>query len=108
MSVAAAHPAWPSACRFAAVSGCLLAIAGFKFLLIARVGSPTPYWDQWMGEGVGVYLPHLSHTLTLERFFEFHTEHRLLLTRAAWLALLELNGTWDPLLQMLIASVVHV
>src|SRR3954447_5563509 len=30
-------------CRFAAIAGCLLAIAGFKFLLIGRFGSPTPY-----------------------------------------------------------------
>src|SRR5262249_36180608 len=99
---------WPSRSRFAAIAGCLLAIAGFKFLLIARLGSPTPYWDQWVGEAMGVYLPYLSHTLTLDQLVAFHAEHRLLLTRAAWLALLILNGTWDPILQMLIGAVVHV
>jgi hypothetical protein len=61
-----------------------------------------------MGEAVGVYLPYLSRTLTFDQLLAFHSEHRLLLTRAAWLALLILNGTWDPLLQMLVAAMVHV
>jgi hypothetical protein len=96
--------------RLAAIGGCLLAIAGCKFLLIARLGSPTPYWDQWLGEAVAVYLPYLSHSLTLDHLLAFHggAEHRLLLTRVAWLGLLIVNGTWDPIFQMLIAAVVHV
>src|SRR5262249_34206516 len=76
--------------------------------LIARLGSPTPYWDQWVGEAMGVYLPYLSDRLTFDQLVAFHSEHRLLLTRAAWLALLVLNGTWDPILQMLVAAVVPV
>jgi len=93
--------------RFAAIGGCLLAILGFKILLIARLGSPTPFWDQW-AEGFGVYLPYLSHTLTLDQLLAFHNEHRLLLTRATALALLMLNGRWDPILQMLVGALVHV
>src|SRR3954470_14026991 len=101
------HAARPSSCRFAAIGGCLLAILGSKVLLIARLGSPTPFWDQW-AEAMGVYLPYLSHTLTFEHLIAFHNEHRLLLTRATALALLILNGTWDPILQMLVGVVVHV
>jgi hypothetical protein len=108
MIVPQSQSAMSAAARYAAFGGCLLSILGFKTLLIARLGSPTPYWDQWIGEAIGVYLPYLSHTLTFDHLVAFHTEHRLLLTRAAWLALLILNGTWDPLLQMLIGAVVHV
>jgi hypothetical protein len=98
----------PAHRRFAAFAGCLLAIAGFKFLLIARVGSPTPYMDQWIGEAIALYLPYFSHTLTFGDMVAPLTEHRFLLTRAAWLALLIFNGTWDPILQMQIGAVVHV
>jgi hypothetical protein len=97
----------PSTSRLAAIGGCLLAILGFKILLIARLGSPTPFWDQW-AEATSVYLPYLSHTLTLDHLIAFHNEHRLLLTRATALALFVLNGTWDPLLQMLVGALVHV
>lgn len=57
---------------------------------------------------MNVYLPYLSHTLTFDQMLAFHSEHRLLLTRAAWLGLLIANGTWDPILQMLIGAIVHV
>jgi len=93
MIVPQSQSAMSAAARYAAFGGCLLSILGFKTLLIARLGSPTPYWDQWIGEAIGVYLPYLSHTLTFDHLVAFHTEHRLLLTRAAWLALLILNGT---------------
>jgi hypothetical protein len=93
--------------RFAAIGGCLLAILGFRVLLIARLGSPTPFWDQW-AEAMSVYLPYLSHTLTFDHLVAFHNEHRLLLTRVTALALFLLNGTWDPILQMLIGALVHV
>src|SRR4029077_2521933 len=98
----------PARCRFAAIAGCLLAIAGFKFLLIARFGSATPYRDQWMGEAISLYLPYFSHTLTFDHMVGFLTEHRFLLTRVAWLALLIFNGTWAPILQMPIVTLVHV
>lgn len=106
----ASLPYWcsPVRCRFAAVAGCLLAIAGFKFLLIARFGSPTPYWDSWVVEGIYLYLPYLSDTLTFDHMVAFLSEHRLLLTRVILLALLIVNGTWDPILQMQILVLVHV
>src|SRR5690242_2473567 len=99
--------AQPSRTRLAALGGCLLAILGFKILLIARLGSPTPFWDQW-AEATSVYLPYLSHTLTIDHLLAFHNEHRLMLTRVMALALLMLNGTWDPILQMLVGTLVHV
>ena len=64
----------------------MLIVIGVKILLIARLGSPTPFWDQW-AEATAVYLPYLSNTLTFDHLLAFHNEHRLLLTRATALAL---------------------
>lgn len=81
---------------------------GAKIWLIARLGSPTPYWDQWDGEAAGLYLPYLSQTLSLDNWLAFHNEHRIVLTRATALALLRLSGSWDPILQMLFNAALHV
>jgi hypothetical protein len=94
--------------RHIAIAGCLAAILGAKLLLIARLGIPTPYWDQWDAEAIALYLPYYSGTLGPERWFAFHNEHRLLLTRVNALALLWLSGSWDPVLQMLVNAAIHV
>jgi hypothetical protein len=94
--------------RHIAIAGCLAAVLGAKILLIARLGSPTPYWDQWDAEAVGLYLPYFDGTLGLERLLAFHNEHRILLTRVNALALLWLSGTWDPILQMLANAAIHL
>jgi hypothetical protein len=94
--------------RHIAIAGCLAAILGAKLLLIARLGIPTPYWDQWDAEAIALYLPYYSGTLGPERWLAFHNEHRLLLTRVNALALLWLSGTWDPVLQMLVNAAIHV
>jgi hypothetical protein len=93
--------------RHIGIAGCLAAILGAKILLIARLGIPTPYWDQWDAEAVGLYLPYFSGTLGSERWLAFHNEHRILLTRANAMALLWLSGNWDPVLQMLLNAAIH-
>jgi hypothetical protein len=94
--------------RHLALAGCLAAVLGAKLLLIAHAGIPTPYWDQWDAEAVGLYLPYFSGTLSPERWLAFHNEHRIVLTRLHAFALLWLSGTWDPVLQMLANAVVHL
>jgi len=94
--------------RRLAVAGCLAGVLGAKILLIARLGILTPYWDQWDAEAAGLYLPWLSGTLTPAHWFAFHNEHRIVLTRVSALALLWLNGTWDPIVQMLFNAAVHL
>ena len=84
------------------------AILGAKILLIARLGIPTPYWDQWDAEAAGLYLPWLEGRLDAAHWLAFHNEHRLVLTRASALALLWLTGSWDPIVQMLFNASVHV
>ena len=87
-------------------SGLFLCIAGAKLHLIAGFGSDVPYWDQWPAEGL-MYPPLLAGMLDPAQLISPHNEHRILLTRLLACNLLELNGQWDPLLQMAVNAVIH-
>jgi hypothetical protein len=84
--------------------GCALAFVGVRCLLISIYGSPTPYWDQWDAEGADLYARYFDGTLRFSDLFQQHNEHRILITRIWSLILLELNGYWDPILQMIANS----
>ncbi|MBI3706007.1 MAG: hypothetical protein HY244_19620 [Rhizobiales bacterium] len=79
---------------------CALAVVGAKCWAISVYASPTPFWDQWDGEAASVYQPYFAGTLRLSDLIVPHNEHRILITRLWSLLLLELNGYWDPILQM--------
>jgi len=78
-----------------------LAVIGAKIWMIAQNGSPTPFWDQWDAEGAFLYPQYLNGTLTFSDLITPHNEHRILVTRLWSLLLLDLEGYWDPILQML-------
>ena len=61
-----------------------------------------PLWDQWDAEGGGLFAPLLQGHLPLSRLFEPHMEHRIVLTRLLALGLFELDGMWDPRLEMVV------
>lgn len=63
-------------------------------------GSSTPFWDQWDAEAAFLYQPYFAGTLHFSDLIVPHNEHRILITRLWSLLLLELNGYWDPILQM--------
>lgn len=94
--------------RSFAILGGLLFIYGAKCWLIARFGSDTPFWDQWNAEADALFRPYLGGTLRFSALFEQYNEHRIFLNRVVALALLQVNGHWSPLLQMLMNGVVHV
>lgn len=79
---------------------CALVVIGAKCWMIARYGGPTPFWDQWDAEGVGLYPKYLGGTLQISDLIAPHNEHHILVTRLWSLLLLELGGYWDPILQM--------
>src|SRR6185369_5730145 len=83
---------------------CGLAVVGARCLVVGLYGGPTPFWDQWDAEGVTLYQPFFSGDLRLVDLIIPHNEHRILLTRLLALLLLLLNGYWDPLLQMVVNS----
>ena len=76
---------------------CALVVIGAKCWMIAGYGSPTPFWDQWDAEGVGLYPKYLNSTLQISDLVALHNEHRILVTRLWSLLLLELGGYWDPI-----------
>lgn len=90
------------------LAGMALTILGAKLLLIAAFASPTPFWDQWDAEAAYLYKPHVEHTLTIKALLSPHNEHRILWSRLLSLLLLELNGRWDPILQMVVNAGLHV
>jgi hypothetical protein len=79
-----------------------LTVFGAKVLLIANYGSFVPFWDQWDGEAAGLYLPYLKGQLSFTTLLASHNEHRILLPRLLFLALLEFSGEWRPTLQMIV------
>lgn len=85
-----------------------LFVFGAKILLISQYGNATPYWDQWDAEAAYLYKPYLEGSLSWDSLFAPHNEHRIFTTRILALGLLELNGSWNPLLQMVVNAVIHV
>ena len=85
-----------------ALIAAFLVILGARLWLIRTFGSATPFWDQWDGEAAELYKPYLEGNLRLTSLFSLHNEHRIFFTRILALALLKVNGSWDPILQMVV------
>jgi hypothetical protein len=83
-------------------------ILGAKLLLIAIFGGPIPLGDQWDAEAAWLFKPYVEGTLRIGDLLAPHNEHRPLWTRLLDLALLELNGRWDPIIEMTANALVHV
>ena len=91
-----------------AIVACLLTVLGSKLWLIKKLGSSTPYWDQWDAEGAFLFKPFIDGTLSWWQFIAHHNEHRILFTRLVALGLLVINQCWDPVLEMVANSFIHV
>ncbi|MCP5196814.1 MAG: hypothetical protein H6974_08530 [Gammaproteobacteria bacterium] len=85
-----------------------LFLFGIKLWLIGAYGNATPFWDQWDAEAALLYKPFLEGTLSWTDLLVPHNEHRIFTTRVLALGLLVINGTWNPILQMVVNSVIHV
>ena len=83
-------------------------ILGAKLWLISVFATPVPYWDQWDGEAASLFKPYLEGTLPVGGLLAPHNEHRLLWARLMSIVLLELNGRWDPIIEMTFVALVHV
>lgn len=94
--------------RALAVTSCFLMLYGAKCWAIASYGSDTPFGDQWRAEADLLFRPYLGGSLGISDLFAHHNEHRILLTRLVAVGELWANGTWSPVLQMLVNALVHV
>ena len=81
---------------------------GLKLALILEYGSATPFWDQWDLEAANLYRPYLEGRLEWLSILAPHNEHRMALTRIVSLSLLEINGLWNPLLQLVVNATLHI
>ena len=78
-----------------------------KLVLMRATPVKAPFWDQWDGEAAVLYMPFHASSLTWQAMFGLHNEHRVLFTRLLALALLEVNGQWDPRLEQVVNAVIH-
>jgi len=83
-----------------------LVVLGAQLWVVQLYGSPLPMWDQWY-EADAFFRPWAEGHLTWRQFFEPFNEHRILFTRLLDLGVIELNGRWEPMLQMTINAFIH-
>ena len=83
-------------------------ILGAKLWFICVFAGPAPYLDQWDGEAAWLFKPYLEGTLPIGALLAPFGEHRFLWPRLLSLLLLEFNGRWDPIIEMIFAALVHV
>lgn len=82
-------------------------IVGAKWATFDRFGSPMPDWDQWDAEAVNLFVPWFEHDHFIQRLFQPHNEHRVVLTKLQNLALVLINGQWDSRLEAVTNAMLH-
>ena len=83
-----------------------LVVLGAKLRLVQLYGSPLPLWDQWY-EADDFFRPWVEGHLTWQALFAPDNGHRILFTRLLDLIVIQLNGRWEPLLQMTVNAFIH-
>jgi hypothetical protein len=98
---------WNFGSHFTWAASLFLAALGAKLGLIFKFGNALPFLDQWPAEAVELLVPFRTGRLSLAALFQPHNMHRIFFTRVFDLALLELNGQWDGLLEMTCNAIIH-
>jgi hypothetical protein len=78
-----------------------LILIGSRAIVINHDGNSTPFWDEWDGDAANLLLPYLRNNLTLGDLFRGHNEHVIFFTRLLTLAIFNISGYWDVVLQMI-------
>lgn len=84
----------------------VLTVLGAHLWLVWLYGSALPFWDQW-GEARSFFKPWMEGHLTWADVAANDGDHRIIPTHLLDLALIWLNGRWDPLLQMTVNAFLH-
>ncbi|MDC8011096.1 hypothetical protein [Tahibacter soli] len=86
----------------------VLAVVLARWIVLARCGSDTPFWDQWDSEIAGLYKPFVEGSLNLAQLFAPHNEHRIAFSRLFNLALFAGNGgQFDNLVETFANAVLY-
>jgi len=80
------------------------AVVAAQLWFVAVAGTDVPWGDAWDVEGRGLYPAWREGTWTAGDFFRAHNEHRIFWTKALDVALFEVNGQWDPLVQLCVGA----
>ena len=83
-----------------------LTVLGAKLRVVQLFGSPLPLWDQWY-EAEKFFRPWQEGRLTWTGLFSPSNEHRIFFTHLLDVCLIQLNGRWEPLLQMTVNAFIH-
>jgi hypothetical protein len=103
--VAAAVTAARVAPRLAVV-GLFLVVFSAKLFFLRSYHVTVAYWDEWV-MGADLFRPYHDCSLGWSQMFGLHNEHRVFFTRLLSLALLVVDGQWDPRLQQVVDAAIH-
>jgi hypothetical protein len=103
-SQAPAPSRWRSAVWLTAL---FLLVFWAKLLLIRGNPVTAPFWDQWDAVASELFAPFSGSSLGWRTMFDFQNEHRPFFTRLLALALLEVNGQWDPQVETVVNAAIH-
>ena len=78
-----------------------LIVVGARAVVINYAGNVTPFADEWDGAAANLLKPYLQGALTIRDLFRAHNEHVILFTRLLTLAVFNLSGYWDVVLEMI-------
>ena len=78
-----------------------LILIGSRAAAINYAGNSTPLWDEWEGEWANLLKPYIQGKLTVGGLFAAHNEHVIFFTRLLTLAIFNISGYWDVVLQMI-------
>lgn len=90
------------------VVAALLCVLGSKLVLIGWAGNAAPYWDQWAAEALNLIDPYMRGQLHVGGLLSAHNEHHIFFTRLITLASLETVGSWNPIAEMIINTMIPI
>ena len=82
-----------------------LIVVGARAVVINYAGNVTPYADEWDGAAANLLKPYLQGSLTLGDLFRAHNEHVIFFTRLLTLAVFNVSGYWDVVLEMIVNAI---
>jgi hypothetical protein len=78
-----------------------LIVVGARAAVINYAGNVTPFADEWDGAAANLLKPYLQGALTIRDLFRPHNEHIIFFTRLLTLAVFNVSGYWDVILEMI-------
>jgi len=82
-----------------------LIVIGARAVVTNYAGNVTPFADEWDGAGANLLKPYLQGTLTIRDLFRDYNEHVILFTRLLTLAVFNVSGYWDVVLEMIVNAI---